>query len=86
MKRKYKLFRDTAINNPNNKPVSGIAFTVGYIVVCIFIVIGVPAPHTGSSNPIPPEDLPTAIIAFVVLYFLIIALLIIMEKIRKKIK
>jgi hypothetical protein len=36
MKRKYKFLRDSPSNNTNNKPVSGIAFTVGYIVVCIF--------------------------------------------------
>lgn len=83
MKNKFKIFRDSSANNPNKAPVSGITLTVGYIVACVFIVIGVPAPHTGSSSPIPYENLPLAITIFVGLYFVILELLMIMGKVRK---
>ena len=65
-----------------SNPVTLITFTISYIIVIFFVIIGIP--WHGSSNPIPPEDLDVAIPVFIFLYIFLAGGFYIRDKIKKK--
>lgn len=64
------------------KPLSVKAFTIGYIVVAVMFLSGVPTPYVGTRFQIPDGYLPHTIGAVVGLYVLILGLMKIVDRMR----
>ena len=73
MGNKHRLLRSD--KPAPNKPLSLTAFTLGYIAVCVLILIGVPTPNIGTRNLIPADRIPLAIVLMAVGYIVLLALL-----------
>lgn len=56
--------------------------TIAYVGTVFFLIIGIPLPAL-DREPIPPEDLPTAITTAVIVYPLIIGGLYLRDKLKK---
>ena len=87
MKKKYRIFRENKKNqrkSSSGEPVSLLSFTIGYVLVVLFLLLGLPAPNTGTRAEIPYNDIPLFTGAALLLYIFILVLFAFISFIKKK--
>ena len=73
MGHKHRLLRER--RSSATQPLSLTTFTLGYIAVCVLILIGVPTPYIGTRNLIPADRIPLALVLMAAGYVVLLALL-----------
>lgn len=71
------------MENNATKPVSLVAFTIGYVLIVVLIFWGFPAPNTGILVKVPQDFRVEAAGIAILLYLFLVAVLKIIDRFKK---